>query len=178
MSNKIIHVFGGFKTDHGAQYAAEKLSEAGVAREAIGLLMSERARKRIMTIEKHNRAPEGVAAGGVAGGALGALLAGLTAIAAVVVPGVGLLAAGPLVSLFAGVGAGATAGGFVGGIIGLGIHDHEAKLYDEILKDDGVLVAISTRDKATRDLAAKVLEDCGAIRITTATGPTARIRGQ
>jgi hypothetical protein len=128
-----------------------------------------------MTIEQHTKAPEGVAAGGIAGGALGALVAGVTSVAAVAVPGVGLLAAGPLVSLFAGLGAGATAGGVVGGIIGLGVRAHAAKLYDDILKEDGVLVTVSTQDKGTRDAAARIFEQCGALRIANTEGPTARV---
>jgi len=175
MAKSRIHVFGAFRTDRGAQYAAEQLAKQGIPRKAIGLVVSERARQRLMTIERHTKAPEGIAAGGVAGGVLGALLAGLSTVATAVVPGVALLAAGPLVSLLAGVGAGAAAGGTVGGIIGLGIEDHEAKLYDQVLKDDGVLVTVSTDDKRTRDLAEQIFEECGAIRIETATGATARI---
>jgi hypothetical protein len=175
MAKTTMHVIGGFKTEVGANYAAERLHEQGVPHESIGLLMSERARKRLATIETHSKAQEGIAVGGVAGGVLGGLLAGLTSVAALAVSGVGLLAAGPLVSVFAGVGAGATAGGAIGGIIGLGVREHEAKLYDKILEDDGILVTVSTDDKSTRDLAVRVFESCGAIRIATMRGATARI---
>jgi len=167
---KVTHVFGGFKTDQGARFAIDQLIDAGVPNDAIGLLMSEKARRRFATIEKHTKAPQGIAAGGVAGGVLGALTAGLTAIA-----GIRLLVAGPLVSVLAGLGAGATAGGAVGGIIGLGIPEHEAKLYTQILTEDGVLVAVSSDDKATQQLARDVLSDAGAIQLAATTGQTARM---
>lgn len=172
---QMMHVFGGFKTDHGARFAAEQLKEQGVPESSIGLLVSEQAKHRFATIERHTKAPEGIAAGGVAGGVLGALAAGLTSVAAIVMPGVGLLAAGPLVSTLAGLGAGATAGGVLGGIVGLGIADHEAKLYDQILKEDGVLVTVSTDDKRVKDLAERVFRACGALQLEVSTGATARI---
>lgn len=172
---EMMHVFGGFKTTQGAHVASERLVQAGIPKESIGVLMSDNARKHFATVEKHTKAPKGAAAGGIAGGVLGGIVAGLTSVAAIAIPGVGVLAAGPIVSILAGSGAGAAAGGALGGLIGLGMTEHEVKHYSDVLRSDGVLVVISTRDRKQRDLARKVLDEAGAVSIDASRGETAHL---
>jgi hypothetical protein len=75
-------------------------------------------------------------AGGTGAG-IGAALGGTLGVFAV--PGIGaLLIAGPLFGAFAG----ATAGGAVGVLLGLGIPEDEAKLYQDRLKKGGILVSV------------------------------------
>ncbi len=173
--SKEMHVFGGFKTIHGAHAAAEQLGDAGVPHDSISVLVSDKSRAHLATVDKHTKAPEGAAAGGIAGGILGGLIAGLTTVAALAMPGVGILAAGPVVAIFAGAGAGAATGGTIGGLVGLGMSQHEVKLYSDMLKSDGVLVVVTAPDKHVRDLAKKVFEEFGAITVETHRGPTAQL---
>lgn len=170
-----MHVFGAFKTIQGADVAADRLIGEGVPRESVGILMTDQARDQLATVKKHTKAAEGAATGGIAGGVLGGIVAGLTTVAAVAMPGVGLLAAGPIVAALAGAGVGAAAGGTVGGLVGLGMSEHEVKYYGDILKSEGVLVTVTTTDKATRDLAKKILNEAGAVSIKSDKGATAHL---
>jgi hypothetical protein len=169
------HVFAGFKTGQGARHAASRLEAEGIPREQISVMMSDDARRHFATVEHHTRAAEGAAAGGVLGGVLGSLIAGLTTIAAVAAPGIGLIAAGPIVALLAGAGAGAAAGGTLGGLIGLGLSEHELKHYSDIVAAEGVLVIVTTQDKATSERARRILDGSGAITLKSVRGETAHL---
>ena len=103
-------VTGIFKTRSHAQRAVEALVDNGYARDDISLLMSDATRGREFAIKMVSRAPEGAAAGATIGGVLGAVAAGLVSLGILVVPGVALVAVGPVVAALAGLGAGAAAG--------------------------------------------------------------------
>jgi hypothetical protein len=110
------------------------------------------------------KAPEGAATGGTIGGVIGAVAAGLVATGVLVVPGLALLAAGPIVATLAGLGAGAAAGGVTGALIGLGIPEHEARFFNEQLEHGGILVGVySHSDRANE--ARKILEASGADKV-------------
>lgn len=67
----------------------------------------------------------------------------------------GLLAAGPLVGALAGTAAGASAGGLLGGLIGLGVPEHEAKVYEDALKQEGnMMVAVQASEEMVPELKA------------------------
>jgi hypothetical protein len=173
--NENTHIFGAFKTVGGARHAIETLVDEGIPKDAIGMLVSDAGRKKLGTVESHTKAPEGAAAGGIAGGVLGGLIAGLSSIAAGVFPGVALLAAGPIMAVLAGAGAGAAAGGTIGGVVGLAMNEHELKRYSEVLREDGVLVTVSTDDRSRAKSAREVLRAAGALDIDTARGQTAHL---
>ena len=65
-------------------------------------------------------------AGAGVGGAIGTPWVAVTAVIAV--PGVGVVAAGPLAAALAGVGAGALTGGLIGALVGLGMPEDRARL--------------------------------------------------
>jgi hypothetical protein len=58
--------------------------------------------------------------------------------------------------------AGATAGGAVGVLVGLGIPEDEAKLYEERLKKGGILISVHTEGDARSNQARAVLRNTGA----------------
>src|SRR6266446_1098533 len=76
-------VTGLFKTRGEAERAMESLVDYGYSRDDISLRMA-------------TKAPEGVATGATIGGVLGAVAAGLVALGIIVVPGLPLVAAGPV----------------------------------------------------------------------------------
>jgi hypothetical protein len=130
-----------------ADRAYRGLIAAGFVPSDISVLMSETTRGKHFSgenfaIEGNTKAAEGAATGGVIGGTIGAIAAGLVAVGALAIPGVGLLAAGPLVAALAGAGAGAAVGGLTGGLIGLGFPEHEAKLYSERIAKGAILVGV------------------------------------
>jgi hypothetical protein len=97
----------------------------------------------------------GAAAGAAAGTGLGlAVLAGA-------IPPLGpAIAGGALLSLLASAGAGATVGTVVGGLVGLGIPEDDARVYEADLREGRVLVTVHLADERA-DEARSVLRQCG-----------------
>lgn len=154
-----------FTTRAAAENATEELMKAGFSAEDISILMSETTQGREFAVKQATKAPEGAATGATIGGVLGAIAAGLAAIGTLAIPGVNLVAAGPIVAALTGLGAGAATGGITGALIGLGIPEHEAKFYHEEIKQGGILVGVyAHKDRA--DIAREVLEACGAEKHT------------
>jgi hypothetical protein len=147
-----------------AERATQNLIDAGFAPEDTSILMSEGTRGREFQVEHSTKAPEGAVTGATVGGVLGAVAAGLVALGTLAVPGVGLVAAGPIVAALSGLGAGAAAGGLVGGLVGLGIPEHEAKFYDEELRKGGILVGVYAHGDRVK-LAREILDAAGATKV-------------
>ena len=127
-----------------AEAAVERLVESGLDRADISVLMSKETGGREFGFTEATKAPEGAATGAAVGGVLGAIAAGLVAIGTIAAPGIGLLAAGPIIAALAGAGAGGAAGSLIGALVGAGIPEHEAKFYSDALEAGGILVAVQT----------------------------------
>jgi hypothetical protein len=56
-----------------------------------------------------------------------------------------LVVAGPLAAALAGAGAGGLTGGLVGALIGSGIPEERAKLYDEGVRNGGMVMGVNPR---------------------------------
>jgi hypothetical protein len=147
-----------------AERATQNLIDAGFAPEDTSILMSEGTRGREFQMKESTKAPEGAVTGATVGGILGAVAAGLVALGTLAVPGVGLVAAGPIVAALSGLGAGAAAGGVVGGLVGLGVPEHEAKFYDEEIRKGGILVGVYAHGDRTK-LAREILDAAGATKV-------------
>ena len=89
-----------------ANRAVSALFAEGFTQREISMMVSDTTHKEHLAIEPHTKAPEGAAIGTAAGGAIGAVVAGLTAVAGIVIPGIGFSVAGPLVAALAGLRAG------------------------------------------------------------------------
>jgi len=161
MSQLVTGIFNSRST---ADLAVEDLIHAGFSREDVSVLMSESTQGREFGIRAGTKAPEGAAAGAAIGGTLGAVAAGLAAIASLTIPGLALVAAGPLVAALTGLGAGAAAGGLTGALIGLGIPEHEAKFYHDEIKRGGILVGVYVH-KDRVDQAKSILDAAGAEKV-------------
>lgn len=157
-------VTGLFRTRGGAESAVESLVYNGYPREDISLLMSDATRGREFALQMATKAPEGAATGATIGGAIGAIAASLVVLGIIVVPGLALVAAGPVVATLAGLGAGAAAGGVAGALIGLGLPEHEAKFYNEAIEKGGILVGVYAHDDRAAQ-ARKLLEASGAEKV-------------
>jgi len=125
------------------------LQQRGYAASEINILMSDHTRSHFSDsgtegrIKSRDMGVEGVAAGGAIGTAIGATLGAIAAIGtSVLLPGIGLVVAGPILAGLAGGGAGAVAGGVVGGLVGLGIPESNARAYEEALHSGGVVFGI------------------------------------
>jgi hypothetical protein len=158
-------VTGLYHSRSSAELATEELMKAGFSPEDISVLMSETTQGREFAIRKSTKAPEGAATGATIGGVLGAIAAGLAAVGTLAIPGVNLVAAGPIVAALTGLGAGAATGGITGALVGLGLPEHEAKFYHKELEGGGILVGVYVHDDRVK-LAREILEATGAEKHT------------
>lgn len=133
-----------FRDRSTAERAYNRLRERGYTDQEINIMMSDSTRNRYfgkegkMGEEKTsfgNKATEGAGVGSAIGGAVGATAGIIAAIGtSLVIPGLGLIIAGPLAAGLAGAGAGGIAGGIVGALVGWGIPEDRAKVYENISK--------------------------------------------
>jgi hypothetical protein len=169
---KIEHVSGIFASTTQLNQAMDSLDRIGLGND-ISLLMSEETRsyygdtwqdeiRGSEGFEHTSKMPEGTATGGLTGGILGAIIGGLTLVGSVLIPGSGLLVAGPLVGALTGGAIGVATGGFLGALVGAGIPEVEAKFYEESLKKEGnaLLVAHIPKDMVKEVKA--IFNRCGA----------------
>ena len=138
-----------------AERAYSDVSARGYGQDDVNLVMSDDTRKRHFLndgapqTELGSKAAEGAGVGAGIGGAIGATLAAVAAIGtAVVIPGLGLIVAGPLAAGLAGAGAGGIAGGLVGALVGAGIPEERVKHYEEGIKNGGILMGVKPRSSA------------------------------
>lgn len=153
-----------FHSRPAAEMAVDELNRAGFAPEDVSLLMSDSTRGREFAVKKSTKVPEGTATGATVGGVIGAVAAGLAAVGSLAIPGLALVAAGPVVAALAGLGAGAAAGGLTGALIGLGLPEHEAKFYDKEIEKGGILVGVYAHDDRQK-IARDILEAAGAEKV-------------
>lgn len=135
---------GVFETRADAERAITQFEAAGITENQISLVMTEDARSRMFGLKKSSKADEGVAAGASVGGLLGAIAGVVLSAGALAIPGLNVVVTGAVVSGLAGLGAGAVSGGLLGGLVGSGIPEHEAKIYEDQIKGGKVLVAVKT----------------------------------
>jgi hypothetical protein len=138
---------GLFRDRESAERAYRSLQERGYTKDDVNVLMSEETRrKHFSDSELGTKAAEGAAVGAAVGGVT---LGTLTALAAVgtsfILPGLGLIIAGPIVGALAGGTVGALAGGLVGALVGYGIPEEEAKEYEKGIRAGGVVLIVTPR---------------------------------
>jgi hypothetical protein len=142
-------VTGLFRDRDSAERAYNSLSDRGYNKDDVTLMMSDETRKTHFNdsgTELGSKAAEGAGVGAGIGGTLGAVLAGVAAVGTtLVLPGIGLVVAGPIAAALAGAGAGGIAGGLVGALIGAGIPEERVKHYEEGIKNGGILMGVSPR---------------------------------
>jgi len=152
-----------------AETVVNHLRRMGFATNDISLLMPNKQGIRDFSHEHSTKAPEGAAAGAGTGGILGGTLGLLAGIGALAIPGVGpFIAAGPLLGALSGIAAGATVGGIAGSLIGMGIPEYEAKLYEgKIAGGSNLLIAVHVENSDEQKRATEALKQAGAEQVST-----------
>ena len=146
----MVHIAGVFDSKEEANAAVSKLLDTGFKKEDLSLIVSDNVRHTIFaspTDDETSRTEKGGTAGALFGGALGALVASLTLVGVVVIPGSGLLVAGPLVAALSGAAVGAAAGGLSGALIAAGLAVDDAKEYENEIKHGKAVIIIRTTDE-------------------------------
>jgi hypothetical protein len=145
-----------FRDRESAEGAYRSLTSRGYTKDDVDVLMSDETRKKHFSdddVESDlgNKALEGAAVGAGIGGTLGAILAGVAAVGTLAIPGVGLIAAGPIAAALAGLGAGGAAGGLIGALVGAGIPEERAKLYEKGINEGGIVMGVRPRSDEDAD---------------------------
>ncbi len=140
-----------FKTKLAAESTLNQLEAIGITDEQISIIMTDETRGKSFNIEEESKMPEGAATGATVGGVIGAIIGALSTATAMTIPGLNIVVVGSIVSALAGLGAGAAAGGLVGAMVGAGIPEHEAKIYEDEIKNGSILIAVDTNNDEQKD---------------------------
>lgn len=167
MDKAIIGVFLN-RTD--AEDAIVKLSNEGYDPRDISIVMRDRGKGWQM---QSSDIISGTVSGAVAGGVVG-ILAGLF-IATGVIPGLGTILiggpiaaalglTGPAATTVSGAVTGALAGGLIGLLASLGMSKDEAKMYEDRIREGGILIAVPIMADMEDDVR-EILENYGADQV-------------
>lgn len=143
-----------FNTREEADNAYKHLSDRGYAQDDINVMMSDDTRDRYFKNHDNDDSPlgdkvaENAGTGSIIGGGVGAVVGAIAAIGSnVLLPGLGLIIAGPLAAGLAGAGAGAATGGLIGALTGMGVPEEEATRYRDDVKNGGIYMGYKPRNE-------------------------------
>lgn len=163
MIGKNTAVYGIYKTRTQVETAVEEMKRAGIGNSNISVLLPDNQGTKDFAHSKNTKAPEGATTGAGSGAAIGGALGWLAGIGALAIPGVGpFIAAGPIMGALAGAGVGGAVGGIVGALVGMGIPEYEAKRYEGLVKNGGILLSVHCDDSEAVTQAKDLLERTGA----------------
>jgi hypothetical protein len=169
MAGKNTSAFGIYKTRADAESGVDSLLDNGFRNEDISVLLPENEGTKDFAHEKNTKAPEGATTGAGTGAVVGGTLGLLAGIGALAIPGLGpFIAAGPIMGALAGAGAGGVAGGLIGALIGMGIPEYEAKRYEGMVKNGGILVSVHCDNSDWVGRAKDILQNTGARDVASA----------
>lgn len=142
---------GMFRDRESAEKAYNSAIDRGYSKEDVNVMMSDQTRDSWFSDSDDSglgsKAMEGAGTGSAIGGTLGAIIGGIAAIGtSVLIPGLGLVVAGPLAAALAGAGAGGLTGGLVGALIGSGIPEDRAVVYEDGVKNGGLVMGLNPRN--------------------------------
>ncbi|MBU8882275.1 hypothetical protein KSK37_04170 [Kaistella sp. DKR-2] len=142
-----------FKTRDEADSAFEDLHGRGYSKDDVNVMMSDNTRDRYFTNSDEDsvlgdKVAENAGKGSLIGGGIGAVVGAVAAIGSnVLLPGLGLVIAGPLAAGLAGAGAGAATGGLVGALTGTGVPEDEARRYEDDIKNGGIYMGYKPKNE-------------------------------
>ncbi len=165
-------VIGLFDNNEKAECAFDAVVNNGFDKDDVDVLMSDDTRDRyyadadVDDDDLGSKAAEGTGAGAAIGGTVGAVLAAIAAIGtSVVLPGIGLVVAGPLAAALVGGGAGGLAGGLIGALIGSGIPEEHAEVYETGVKSGGIVLRVTPESAERANAIADKWESCGGQQV-------------
>jgi hypothetical protein len=163
MAGKNTAVYGIYKTRMQVESAVDQMKADGFRNTDISVLFPQGGGTKDFAHEKNTKAPEGAATGVGSGAVIGGTLGWLAGIGSLAIPGVGpLIAAGPIMAALAGAGVGGAVGGIVGALVGMGIPEYEAKRYEGLVKDGGILLSVHCDNSEWVGRAKEMLKRTGA----------------
>ena len=169
-----------FSDREDADAAVNDLENAGFSPKQISLVMKGNAESKVVTTDPVGSAVDDAVIGGTTGGVIGGIAGLLIGIGALTIPGIGaLLIGGPIAVALGATGAaatavsaavtGAVAGGLLGGLTGLGLPEETAEIYQNRIKEGGILLAVPVTTVGNSVDSRHILEDHDAEQIKTVT---------
>jgi hypothetical protein len=134
--------------------------DAAIARgykpSTISAVVSEETHRKLLSVEAPPPPREefkGAALGGAIGTPVGALAAVLIAVGSVLLlPGLGIVLAGPIIAAYAGAGAGgAVIGGIIGAMAGAELAENRVKMIEEHVKRGGYVLTVQAQSPLEAD---------------------------
>src|SRR5438477_1549000 len=169
MAGKNTAAFGIYPDRLSVEMAVDRLKAAGYRNTDISVLFPQNSGTKDFAHEKNTKAPEGATTGAATGAVVGGTLGLLAGIGSLAIPGVGpFIAAGPIMGALAGAGTGGVVGGLVGALIGMGIPEYEAKRYEGMVREGGILMSVHCDNSDWVKRAKDILERTGAQDISSA----------
>lgn len=136
-----------------AERVFDAIRDRGYDRSEIDVIMTEETRTAYFpenesaSTEMGDRAMEGAGVGSAIGGTIGAIIGAVAAIGTtILLPGIGLVVAGPVAAALAGAGAGGFTGGLLGALVGTGIPKEESEDFEQGIRGGGVGIAVQPHD--------------------------------
>jgi hypothetical protein len=155
---RVTIVTGLFRDRESAERAYQAACDRGYRSDEVNVAMSEETRRSWYPSndapgsDLGTKALEGTGAGAAIGGAVGGTLGALAALGtSLVIPGLGLIVAGPVAAGLAGAGAGGLTGGLIGALVGWGIPEDRAKTYETGLQQGGAVMGVAPRSGEDAD---------------------------
>jgi uncharacterized protein (TIGR02271 family) len=165
-----------FRDRQSAECAYQAISSRGYDRDDVNVIMSDETRNSQYTdgdTELGNKAMEGTATGAGIGGTLGAIIGAIAAIGtSVLLPGLGLLVAGPIAGALVGAGAGGITGGLLGALVGSGIPEEHAAEYETGIKSGGTVLGVNPRSAEDATFLEREFTNCGGTNVYSSGGAT------
>ncbi|GAA3523018.1 hypothetical protein GCM10022393_42200 [Aquimarina addita] len=137
-----------FHNTHTANQYYDHLIELGYTPDHITVLMSKDTKDKFYASNPHveknsDEALKGAGAGSAIGGTIGAVVGAVAAIGtSVIIPGLGLAIAGPLVAAFAGAGIGGAGGALVGALTKAGLSDTASTEYVKSIEEGKIIISV------------------------------------
>jgi len=153
METKTNYLSGSFKDRKSAERAYNRLKEKGYTDKEIDIMMSDTTHAKFFTKNEDegfgSTVLEGAGAGSAIGGVAGAVVGILAAIGtSIVIPGLGLVLAGPIALGLAGAGAGGVTGGVLGALVGAGMPNDVAEKHKKNIGEGNIVVGFTPRSSA------------------------------
>jgi len=163
-----------FRDRQSAECAYQAISSRGYSRDDVNVMMSDETRQSQYTdgnTELGSKAAEGTATGAGIGGTLGAVLGAIAAIGtSVLLPGLGLIVAGPLAGALVGAGAGGLTGGLLGALVGSGIPEEHAAVYETGIKSGGTVLGVHPHSAEDAAFLEREFTNCGGMNVYSSAG--------
>ncbi len=164
-----IAVYGLCKDRRGVEKAVESLERHGFRDTDISVLVAHNLGSKDFAHEKHTKAPEGGVVGAGSGALLGGILGWLASAGLLAIPGAGpFIAAGSMMSVLAGVGAGGAIGTMVGALVGTRMPEYEAKRFEGRIRNGGILISAHCDNPEWVARAKELLRQAGVEHIASA----------